>query len=123
MTVICPKGAVLRKGFVRRSYIRSNGARISRALVKSICVNDLGLPGKGPKLIGKLKKGKLIKYGYRSALSDIARHRSLGKAIKSKGKGVTIRRLNAIRTLTKNTNPKISKIYDQDLRWVQNKVK
>jgi len=31
-----------------------------------------------------------------------------------------IHKLNAVKILTKNTNPKVSKIYGNDIKWLEN---
>lgn len=64
--------------------------------------------------------GVLGKYGY----SDIkhkstrARHSALAKAVKSLGPTDVIRRLNAIATLQKNTQPSLSRKMRSDQRWI-----
>jgi hypothetical protein len=106
----CEKGNIMRKSFLKKT-----GAK-----VKSTCIKDLGLTGKGPIILPKLQQGSLTQFGYSSKNSGVKRHNSLKKAIKKYTKSAVIHKLNAISTLTKNTNPVLSGIYKEDLVWVQN---
>lgn len=67
----------------------------------------------------KLKKGSLKKYGYSTAGSDKKRHSALKKSLKAYGYSTLIKKLNAVKLLTKNTSPKNSKVYAKDIKWVQ----
>lgn len=113
----CPKGSISRKGY---TYIKkSTGKKIK---VKSSCVKSKGLRSKGKKtsrVLPTLKKGSLTKYGYAILGSETERHNALKKALKAYGYSSVVKKLNAVKLLTKNTNPKNSKIYGRDLRWIQ----
>lgn len=81
-------------------------------------------------LIPPLKRGELTKHGYNVTKSNLARHRALNKATKtstgkeSKKKTLSVlRKLNAVKTLTKKSQPGHSKVYDKDLKWIQKKYK
>jgi hypothetical protein len=113
MSLKCSKGFIVRNG-----YVRKDGTR-----VKPSCIIDRGNLGKGPKLIGKLRQGTLTKYGYHSTDPLATRHRSLVKAISVYGPTTVILKLNAICILNKNTNPKISKIFCTDKRWVMSRTR
>ena len=63
--------------------------------------------------------GSLKKYGYDPNYPESVRHTALKKAVKVYGYAEVVRKLNAVRTLTKNTLPKYSRIYDKDLKWLQ----
>lgn len=52
-----------------------------------------------------------------------SRKRSLKKAVKVYGKNVVIKKINDVRVLNKNTNPKISEIYTKDLHYVKSLFK
>ncbi len=108
----CEKGQIKRK-----SYTKKNGTK-----VKSTCIKDLGLPGKGPVILPKLQQGTLTQFGYSSKNSDIKRHNSLKKAVAKYTKSAVIHKLNAITTLNKNTNPTLSGVYKSDMAWVQEKM-
>lgn len=113
----CPKGSISRKGY---TYIKkSTGKKIK---IKSSCVKSKGLRSKGIKtsrVLPNLKKGSLTKYGYSISGSETERHIALKKALKAYGYSSVVKKLNAVKLLTKNTNPKNSKIYGKDLKWVQ----
>lgn len=105
----------------RRGYTYRVSRRVYR--VRATPVPDVGAAGKGPKLIGKLKKGMLTSYGYHPVESRTARERSLTRAIKvGRENPLTVfRRLFAISTLTKRTLPTASKTYKRDAKWVREK--
>ena len=69
-------------------------------------------------IIGPLDKGTLTKYGYSTKVSEKTRHTALNKAIKATSKGTVIKKLNAVKTLTKNTLPKTSAIFGKDMKYV-----
>ncbi len=108
----CLKGTVS-----RRSYVKKNGTR-----VKAGCVKSKGLRSKGKKPIRgipTLKKGTLSKHGYSVKSPREERHKSLRRSVKEHGKGVVIKKLNAVRVLSRNTNPKNSAIFTSDMKYVQ----
>jgi len=70
-------------------------------------------------LIGPLKKNQLRKYGYSTSISTRKRHQALTKAIKDNTALRIFRRLNAVRILSKRTNPKVSQVFLQDMKWVR----
>jgi len=101
------------------SYRRKSGF----TRVKPVPTYDVGAIGKGPKLIGRLKKGMLTSYGYHPVEAKTNRYKALSKAV-SKGKEAPLsvfRRLQAIGTLTKRTLPRASRIYKSDAKWIRAK--
>lgn len=68
-----------------------------------------------------LHPGTLHSVGYDPDYKEAQRHRALGKAVKKYGYAETVRKLNAVRVLTKNSNQKYSKIYEKDLKWLRKK--
>lgn len=140
----CPTGYIKRKGYVRRfkknvvnlGYTRRKGDKLivikprsNATIVKSTCIRNRGLPGKGPLSgIGKLRKGELIKYGYTYKLANSVRHSALKRAINSHGKTVNAkkagatsvyRKLNAVAKLSVRIAPDASKIFSRDRNWVR----
>lgn len=105
----CAKDEILKKG-----YTTKKGTK-----VKSTCIKDLGLKGKGPKVIPPLKKGTITQFGYSSNDTDVKRHNALKKAIKGLDKATVIHKLNAVAVLTANTNPQRSSTFKSDMEWVQ----
>lgn len=115
----CKRGEILRKGYKRRGYTRANGTKVKATTVKAGCIKDRGKKGKGPKLITDLKKGTLTQYGYSSKYRLVGERRpALKKAIKNLGALRVQRKLNAVATLNKNTNPTKSKRMKADANWV-----
>ena len=95
LTQKCPPGKVLRAPYKRKftSAVKKSGYNVrkgnktvrvyptaSATIVKAACIENRGLPGKGPrsgKDIGPLRKGELSKYGYRAKATESARHEAL----------------------------------------------
>ena len=129
----CKTGEVIREGYYRKPYTKKNGSRVKGIWIKPTCIKDQGLPGRGYPLrapkskklqkpgkgIGPLKKGVLGKHGYATKLSASERRTALDSAVGEYGAHRVLRRLNAIKTLSKRTNPKVSKKYFQDMKWVR----
>lgn len=71
--------------------------------------------------IGKLKAGQLGKHGYHAIKTMKAprRHVALRSAIAEYGAKMILRKLNAIRVYQKNSNPRVSKLFYNDMRWVR----
>jgi hypothetical protein len=121
---------IRRKGYVRKAHARKsfvrNGTKINSTTVKktvvpSTWIKDLGLPGKTPKskqVIPKLERGKMSQFGYTTKKSATDRHQALIRMAKKKSYSTTVKDLVARRTLTKNTLPKTSSIYDKDYQWL-----
>jgi len=73
----------------------------------------------GRRSLGKIKRRSLRKNIYSIHNKQKNRKRSLKKAVKVYGKNIVIKKINAVRVLNKNTNPKISEIYKKDLEYVK----
>ena len=102
---------ITRKGYWRRS--RSG----RRTYVKPARITDRGAPGKGPKLIPKLKSGKMEQYGYDLHESAEKRHKAIRLSARRVGYAKTMQRVNALRVLLKR-DPKGKKAL-ADVRWMQ----
>jgi hypothetical protein len=103
----CKKGEILRS-----KYKTKNGVQ-----VKSTCIKDLGLKGKGPKILPKLMKGTLGKYSTKK--SDLSRHRALLKSARETSANTVILKLNAVSILNKRTSPKTHKKMKKDIKYMQ----
>lgn len=111
----CKKGEIVREGYERKS---KSG---KKALVKPICVHDVGLTGKSKRTI-YIEPDRLSKYGYHDVgqKSDLARHKALKRAMISGEKPLSVsRRLNALSTLSRNTHPKLSRTFKEDSEWIK----
>ena len=114
----CPNGYIVRKSYVR--ILSKTGKRV---YVSASCIPDVGNPGKRIQPgIGPLRKGELAKFGYTEVknLTEKERRKALEKAVKQFGSLSVWRKLNAIYVYTKNTNPIVSDIYNEDRIWIKN---
>lgn len=112
----CPRGSISRKGYTKKSGTK----------VKSTCVKSKALRSKGKKpqiVLPKLKTGSLTKYGYHVHDTKTIRHKALKKALKEYGFATLIRKLNAVRVLSRNTAPSNSKKYADDIKYIEKMVK
>jgi len=110
---------VVRKGYHRSAYTRSDGTKVAATYVPPTLITDRGAPGKGPKLIDLTDYRHLSDFGYSFSKSRDDRAKALRKAINANGATWTIRRLNAIRNVSHRTNPSLSKKAEHDIKYVQ----
>lgn len=122
----CPPGQILKDGYVRKGYTRKNGTKVKDVVVKPTCIEKKGAktkykPPAGKKGIPPLKSGELSKHGYSKIknLSKKQRQKALNSAIDEYGAQMVFKKINALKTLQKRTNPEISKTFDNNLRWVR----
>jgi hypothetical protein len=94
----------------RRGYTRKDGTRVKATTFN---IENRGKPGRGPKLF-TLKEGKLERFGY-----PAGGRKSLKKAVKSDSALTIFRRLQALATLTKRTDPMRSERYLLNRNWVK----
>jgi hypothetical protein len=66
----------------------------------------------------KLKSGTLRIFGYHVKDKINTRRLALVEAIKKLGVDTVIKKLNAVKILTKNTNPSISNKFSSDVKWL-----
>jgi len=135
---VCPPGMIERKDYARKystAVLERGFAKKTKSgklvivkphkntltYVKSACVKDTGLPGKGNQSIGPLRKGELNKYGYSVDKSEDDRHAALRKAVVEYGALGVWRKLNAVVNLTTRTIPEASAIYKKDRDWIDRK--
>ena len=116
--MICKSNQILRSGYIRKTYTRKSGTKVKGSKVTAGCIKDRG---NDPRLIPKLKKGTLTQFGYTTKKTDIQRHNALKKALKKLRYASVIHKLNAVKVLTKNTNPTASNTFDKDIKWLENK--
>lgn len=137
LTKKCPPGQILRAPYKRRygsavrreGYLTKKGNKTVRVypsatstVVKAACVDDKGLPGKGPRSgegIGPLRKGELTKHGYKAKLSRSERHEALKKAVKEFGALGVYRKVDAVAKYTERTAPEAHAIFKADRNWIK----
>lgn len=136
----CPTGMIARKAYVRRytTAVRARGYTVRRkngtsyrvypksksTMVKTKCVKNLGLPGKGPtkgKGVGPLRKGELKKHGYSFRNPESQRKAALNSAVKEFGALGVYRKLNAVGKLAMRTFPQASRTFKADRNWIKRK--
>ena len=96
----------------RKGYVTKKGVRVRPAVFQIV---DRGKPGRGPKILPKLKKGTL---GVDFSKSAMTRRRVLVRLAKRIGERRVMGKLRAIQVLTKRTNPTVSKKAKSDARWI-----
>jgi hypothetical protein len=123
----CPKGMIIRDAYSRKAHRRhtrsGKSIKVKPKNVSAICIKDRGNPGKGAKLLPKLAKGTLGKFGYAKDKPLAIRMKALIKASKNEPGGAlsVYRRLIAIATLLKNTDPESHKKFRSDARRLKSK--
>jgi len=103
----CPRGTIRRKGYTTKRGVT----------VRSSCIKDRGLPGKGKRLF-TLKKGELSKHGYSLKYAREKRHAALNKARKELSHATLVRKINALAVLMKNTHPDYARRARADVKWL-----
>ena len=103
----CPRGTIRRKAYKTKRGVT----------VRSSCIKDRGLPGKGKRLF-TLKKGELGKYGYSLKQAREKRRVALNKARKELSHATLVRKINALAILMKNTHPDYSRRARADVKWL-----
>ena len=114
---LCKKGSISKRTYIVHSKKRGSYK------VKASCIylpkSNRARGKRSKRVLPHLKEGSLSKYGFHINASPKKRKSSLRKAEKVYGKSKLIKKLNAVRVLTKNTDPKASKIYTASIRYVQ----
>jgi len=134
----CKKNEILRKGYTRKSYVRKSGVNVKESLIAPGCIikrgKSLRINGKpATQIIINSDDHSLSEYGYYDIenKTDDERKHSLHKLIKhfipKKGDMETynyvIKALNARYILSKNTNPKVARIFKRDQKMISNEYK
>lgn len=115
----CKRGYIYRKSY---SYTKKSGTRVK---VKASCIKEKGR--RGPTRGGSVKRrvikishpGSLKDLGYNLSESSSKRDFALKKILKSYGFASSIRKLNAIATLFKNTEPKYYTKLQRDMNYIR----
>jgi hypothetical protein len=113
----CPVGKILKRGYLRKTYEKKNGKIVKSKYINVSCVTDKGLPGKVSskfKVIKIKNNDALGKYGYETKYNSKKRFEALIKAASVYSYSTVVKRINAIRILSKS-DKKLYKIYTTDL--------
>ena len=120
----CDNGEIKRKGYTRKSFTTRSGSRVRSVSVSSGCIKDRGYRSRffqlktGTMGIGPLKKGELRKFGYAADASEESRHKALRAASKKYTSLTVLRKLNALATYNKRTQPEHAVVYKSDREYV-----
>jgi hypothetical protein len=121
-----------RKAYTRSAYVRADGTKVAATKVAAAWVPPARVPAKGMALVTGHKGKKLIdmkdyrhlrNYGYDFEEGVAPRKKALQKAIGVNGYLWTIHRLNALRTLSKNTMHGVHNKADHDLKHIEAEYK
>jgi len=137
----CPPGMILRKGYtIKNKKIKPgciaqtastialesgltrtqiNAPIIKKMRQKCMTRNKKYHTKHSCNVLFHLEKGTLSKFGYSMKNTQIKRHISLKKAIKSIKPLTIYRRLIALYILNKNKQPDNAKIFKNDAEWVK----
>lgn len=105
-----------RRTIVRKGYWRQSRSG-RRTYVKPARITDRGKPGKGPKLLPKLKKGKMEQFGYDLHESAPRRHAAMRRSARRVGYAKTMQRVNALNVLMKREKEGAKP--RADVRWLK----
>jgi len=123
-------GMIRRKGYERAAHtrvtasgkkVRVKKTRVPATLMKS--VSGKGRVPKSKRVLPKLEKGALAKYGYHDVkhMTAKARHAALKKAIAKKGVRKTYGHVVVAATYVKRLSPSAYKVLRRDVKWLHKK--
>lgn len=118
----CPVGYVYREPYQRKSYMKKDGTKVNAKKIRGSCIEDKGKPGRTFKKDAPIhlkRNDDLKKFGYSTKLSSSKRMEALIKACKAYTYKSVALKISALHTLQKNTNPKVAKIFADDLKHLQ----
>lgn len=121
-TGVCPVGTIYREPYHRNSYKKKDGTKVNAKKIRGSCIEDKGKPGRTFKKDAPIhlkRNDDLKKFGYSTKLSSSKRMESLVKACKAYTYKSVALKISALHTLQKNTNPKVAKIFAEDLKHLQ----
>lgn len=116
---------IRRKGFNRGPYTKKDGTHVKRHWVPptTFMGPDIGLPGRGRKVVIIERKGALTKLGYSTSKSDRERREALDKAVKRFGASDVWHMLHGQVVLRKRTQPKARAVFEEDREYIKRKYK
>ncbi len=114
----CPTGDIRRKGYTRKGYTKADGTRVAATKVPSTCITDRGRPGRGKKVVPKLKEGSLGGPGY-TEKSQAARRTILRDCIRKSGYRDCLGKLGYLLLVGGSTWPKQKlDVVKADKKWL-----
>ena len=116
----CGPGKILKKGYNRRAYERSDGTIVAATRVPPTCIKDVGGPGHGPKTLPPISGDiHVTQYGYSVHKPANERRSALDAATKDHGALEVLEHLNLIRNY--QPVPKNKAIFSADVKYLQRK--
>lgn len=103
----------------KKNHKKHHNNIVKKSIKKNNIKKSIKKTSNKKKVIKLENKDYLIKFGYSTKLSKKDRHKILLIAVSKYGYSNVIHRLVALRTLTKNTQPKKSKKYNNDIIELQ----
>jgi len=125
------KLTVDRKAHRRKSFVKDvkkgRGVKLKRIPATTVKrarfkIEDIGAVGRGRKVIKKIRKGRLSRFGYSTKKTASERRRALRKADRRYGSTALFRMLQAQVVLRKRIQPKARKVFEADRNWVKDKL-
>ena len=107
----CPPGKTIRKAYTAK--LAGKTVRVGKSCV------GYRVRSKSKVRIGPLQRGTLTTEGYHSVAPTEVRHEALSTAVEKYGPTPIFRKLNAVATLNKRSNPTKSKTFRRDRNWVK----
>ena len=115
---LCPRGKIMRKGYVRAAFTRADGTRVTETRVNRRCIKDRGYRGHGPVTLPEADgKVSLRKYGWAASKSQAERRRALRRASKKYGTLTTLRHLGLRRNQQTHDAPH-KEIFNNDMEYM-----
>lgn len=116
--------AYKRKGFTvvragKRIKMPPTNVKAARVPATTFYIKDIGAKGRGKKVIKKIRKGLLRKFGYSIDKSASQRRTALRKADKAYGSVSLFRKLQAQVVMRKRIQPVARKVFVADRNWVK----
>jgi len=111
----CKKNEIVREGYIKK--LKNSRSKIT---VPPTCIKDRGNKGKGKQLF-RLNKGTLSQFGYSDVMNKTKadRQKLLKRAVSHIEPLAVFRKLIAVSTLNKTTNPQLAKRFRDDAEWVR----
>jgi hypothetical protein len=115
----CKPGEILRQGFQRQPFVRSDGTHVRGSNVPATCIRTKGK--RHVKTLPKPKSGELRRFGYKMNLPNNERHKALDKAANELSLLSTLRHVSLIRNLYSYEKPdgKHYRVLTNDLHYLE----
>ena len=115
---------VVKKGYHRKAYVARRHGKLVKVKPSYVppttfTIKDIGAVGRGERVISKIKKGLLRKFGYSTKKPVAERHNALRKAYKAYGGASLFKKLQVQVVLRKRTQPKAAAVFKADRDWVK----